>query len=389
MARGRRGLRAATAAAAPAEVRVAIYTRKSTDEGLDRDFNSLDNQRTRAEAYAASQDGWCVLPERYDDGGFSGGTTERPALRRLLADAKAGRFNALVVYRLDRLSRSLRDFLEIHEFLEKQGISLVSTTESLNTGSPHGRMMVNILLSFAQYERELASERTRDKIRAARRRGKYTGGTPPFGYRSDDAKLVPREDAAPIVRAIFERYAELGSLVKLAEDLNRRCVSRGPDARGFKAWTRVNLHRMLTNPVYIGKVRLDDQVYPGEHKGLVPKKLYDKVQRLVAKNRSDGGAAHRNRSGALLRGLLRCTACDRAMTHVVAKRGPRVHRYYRCQRAQKRGQAGLPDQADPGRSGRDLHRRSNPANRGRLRAAGGDVSASRGPGEGPAARPEG
>ena len=156
---------------------------------------------------------------------------------------------------------------------------------------------------------------------------------------------MANDATAPIVRVVFERYAELGSLIRLAEDLNRRCIGRGPDTRGFKAWNRVNLHRLLTNAVYIGKVQLDGKLYPGEHKGLVPKKLFDRVQRLTEKNRTDGGAAHRNRHGALLRGLLRCAACDAAMTHVVTKRRQRAHRYYRCQQAQKRGHDACPTKA--------------------------------------------
>ena len=188
MPRRRRGLRAATAAAAvPAEVRAAIYTRKSTSAGLDGDFTSLDNQRERAEAFIASQ-GWVPVPTPYDDGGFSGGNTDRPALQQMLSDAGNGLLDAIVVYRLDRISRSLADFVQIHKLLEEHDVALVSVTESINTQTPHGRMMVNVLLSFAQYERELIAERTRDKMRAARKRGKYTGGTPPFGYRPDNGE---------------------------------------------------------------------------------------------------------------------------------------------------------------------------------------------------------
>jgi len=344
----RRNGRALAVATTP--VRCAVYTRKSTDEGLDRDFNSLDNQRARAEAYAASQDGWLVLSDRYDDGGFSGGTTDRPALKRLLADAEAGRFEAVVVYRLDRLSRSLRDFLGVHEFLERRGIALVSTTESINTQTPHGRMMVNVLLSFAQYERELVGERTSDKISAARRRGKWTGGMPPLGYdvAPEGGRLVVNKTEADQVRATFELYVEKMSLVAVAQELNRRgwrrksWTTKDGKRREGRTWDRVTLGHLLRDPVYIGQQKLGAETFRGEHDGILPRKLFDQVQRRLAANGSTGGSTSRNQHGALLRGLLRCSACDRAMTHAPGRAHGRLYRYYRCQGAMKNGHAACP-----------------------------------------------
>src|SRR5262245_18678944 len=221
MAPRRNGIGSA-AVAVQAAVRCAIYTRKSTTEGLDSTFNTLDNQRRAAEAYITSQQhaGWTPLPARYDDGGFSGGNTDRPALQRLLADAKNGVIDTIVVYRLDRLSRSLIDFLQIHNDLEKWGVGLVSVTEHINTTTPHGRMMVNVLLSFAQYERELIGERTRDKLRAARRLGRWTGGMPPLGYDvvHEGGRIVVNKDESSTVQMIFQLYLEMGSLLLVVQE---------------------------------------------------------------------------------------------------------------------------------------------------------------------------
>jgi len=345
----RRNGRALAVVTAP--IRCSIYTRKSTDEGLDRDFNSLDNQREAAEAFIASQrhEGWAALAERYDDGGFSGGTMDRPALKRLMADVDAGRVDTIVVYKLDRLSRSLVQFGRVHEFLEKRGVALVSVTESINTKSPHGRMMVNVLLSFAQYERELVGERTRDKLQAQRRRGKFTGGFLILGYDRDPGggRLVVNEVEAGQVREIFRLFLELRSLVATAAELNRRgwtlkrWTTKTGRVVGGTAFDRVNLQRMLTNHTYVGKVEFQGAVHDGEHEGIVPPKVFREVQRVLAENRG-GGASERNQHGALLRGLLRCSACDRAMTHAWTRAHGRLYRYYQCQRAQKNGAASCP-----------------------------------------------
>ncbi len=207
-------------------VRCAVYTRKSTDEGLERDFNSLDAQLEACQSFIASQkhEGWSLVERQYADGGFTGANTNRPALQRLLADIELGLVDAVVVYKLDRLSRSLIDFLKLCEMLEKHGVSVVSVTQTINTGTSHGRMMLNVLLSFAQYERELIGERTRDKIRAARRRGKWTGGHPPLGYdvAPEGRRLIVNESEAEQVRSIFELYLDKQSLIDVAVELNRR-----------------------------------------------------------------------------------------------------------------------------------------------------------------------
>ncbi len=339
-------------ATATAPVRCAIYTRKSTDEGLDRDFSSLDNQRERAEAYAASQ-GWAPVATRYDDGGFSGGTTERPALKRLLADVDVGLVDAIIVYRLDRLSRSLADFVNIHRFLEQQGVALVSVTESINTSTSHGRMIVNVLVSFGQYERELASDRTKHKIEGARRRGKWTGGTPRLGYDTapEGGRLLVNKDEAEQVRAIFALYSETPSLVRVAQELNRRggttkgWTTRQGKAKCGQSWNKATLRNLLADPLYIGMQKLGDETFPGEHDAIVPKALFQKVQRLLAGNRSNRGASGRNQYGALLRGILHCAACGTAMAHAPVKKDGRLYRYYRCLSSMRNGATSCPSRS--------------------------------------------
>ena len=335
-----------------APVRCAIYARKSTSEGLDSNFSSIDNQREAAEAFICSQrhEGWSALADRYDDGGFSGGNVERPALKRLLADVDKGLIDTIVVYKLDRLSRSLVDFGRIHEFLEKCGVALVSVTESINTKSPHGRMMVNVLLSFAQYERELVGERTRDKLRAARRKGKFVGGGIVLGYDRDPAggRLVVNQDEVPIVREVFRLFLETRSLVGVVAALNRRGVTlkrwttRDGKVYGGGQFNVPNLRRMLTSHTYIGKVNFEGTVYDAEHDGIVPLKMFREVQRVLDENRSSGGSGARNGQGFLLRGLLRCNACDASMVPSWTRRRHRTYRYYTCRRAQKQGHAACP-----------------------------------------------
>jgi site-specific DNA recombinase len=337
----------APVAAVSTPIRCAIYTRKSTDEGLDRDFNSLDNQREAAESYVKSQihEGWEVLSERYDDGGFSGGNLERPALRRLLADIEAGKIDRLVVYKMDRLSRSLLDFARLADLLEKHEVSIVSVTQHLDTSTSMGRLTMNMLLSFAQFEREMIGDRTRDKMSAARRRGKWTGGMPPLGYDvpPEGRRLIVNREEAEQVRAIFRLYAENPSLLAVSQELNRRgwrrkswTTKEGRQRQG-KAWDAANLRRVLKDPIYIGKAKLGGEVFPGEHDGIVPKAIFQKVQDLIRENRRTGGAAARNKHGALLRGLLRCSACNAAMVHGWTRKGRSLYRYYVCDKAHKRG----------------------------------------------------
>ncbi len=341
-------------------VRCAIYTRKSSEEGLEQDFNSLDAQRESAELYIGSQggEGWVCLPERYDDGGYTGGNMERPALQRLLADVDAGLIDCIVVYKVDRLSRSLIDFARIMERFEKHRVSFVSVTQQFNTTSSMGRLMLNVLLSFAQFEREIISERTRDKIAAARRKGKWSGGRPLLGYdihrTSGGSRLLINEDEAERVRQIFRLYLELGSLIPLASELNargwrtKRWVTKKDHEMGGLAFTKNNLFQMLTNVTYRGKVRHKDQVFEGEHEGIVPAELWEQVQTRLQRNaRSGGDSEFRNKYGALLGGLLYCSSCGYAMSHAYTARKNKRYRYYVCLKAQKQGWHTCPTKSVP------------------------------------------
>jgi site-specific DNA recombinase len=357
MARALRSPGGAVAAVATAPVRCAIYTRKSTDEGLDRDFNSLDNQREAAENYIKSQReaAWEALPDRYDDGGFSGGNMERPAVQRLLADIEAGKVDRVVVYKIDRLSRSLLDFARLADFFEKHDCSIVSVTQQLDTSTSMGRLTMNMLLSFAQFEREMVSDRTRDKMRAARRRGKWTGGMPPLGYdvAPEGGRLVVNKDEAPQVRAIFDLYLEKRSLLQVVRELRRRgwrrksWKTRDGRWREGKPWDVANLRRVLKDPLFAGMAKLGGQTFRGEHDGIIPKPAFEAVQDAMNENRRTGGAALRNSQGGLLRGLLRCAACDAAMVHTWARKAGRVYRYYTCSAAQKRGRDTCPSGSIP------------------------------------------
>jgi site-specific DNA recombinase len=336
-------------------IRCAIYTRKSTDEGLDREFNSLDAQRESAEAYIASQqhEGWFCLPDRYDDGGYTGGNMDRPALQRLLEDTQAGKIDCIVVYKVDRLSRSLMDFSRLVELFDEHGVSFVSVTQQFNTTSSMGRLTLNILLSFAQFEREIISERTRDKMAATRRKGKWSGGHPILGYDVVDRKLVINETEAACVRQIFELYLEHQSLIATIQELNRRgwttkrwTTKKGGESGG-RPFDKGNLHCLLTNVLYIGQVRYKDEVHPGEHQGIVDPVLFQRVQALLQDNARTDGTAARSRFAALLTGLLRCVPCNCSMPHThTVKRNTR-YRYYVCLHAQKQGWSACPSQSVP------------------------------------------
>ncbi|MBS0264146.1 MAG: recombinase family protein [Planctomycetes bacterium] len=337
-------------------LRCAIYTRKSTDEGLDREFNSLDAQRESGEAYIKSQaqEGWVCLPEHYNDGGFTGGNMERPALRRLLADIDAGRIDIVIVYKVDRLSRSLMDFAKMMETFDRHNVSFVSVTQQFNTTHSMGRLTLNILLSFAQFEREIISERTRDKIAAARRKGKWSGGHPILGYDVVDRKLVINKAEASRVRQIFEMYLEFQALIPTIAELDRRgwktkrwTIRKGGE-RGGRPFDRGRLHVFLTNVAYVGKVRYKDEVHEGEHQGIVDPDVFERVQALLRRNHRTGGAEARNQFGALLKGILRCVACNCSMTPAHTKKGEsRRYRYYVCLQAQKRGWKNCPSQSVP------------------------------------------
>jgi len=338
-------------------VRCAIYTRKSTEEGLEQAFNSLDAQREAAEAYIASQqhEGWVCLPDRYDDGGYSGGNAERPALKRLLADIDAGKVDAVIVYKVDRLSRSLLDFARMMQVFEAKSVAFVSVTQHFNTNQSMGRLTLNILLSFAQFERELVSERTRDKIAATRRKGKWSGGFPILGYDVDRERmrLVVNEKEAERVRAIFDLYLEHSSLITVSRILSRRgwttksWTSRKGVPLGGGEFNKNNLHALLTNVLYTGVVKYKQERHPGEHEAIIDSATFEKVQKTLRANGSSGGMHVRNKHGALLKGLLRCAPCNAAMTHCFTVRGAKAYRYYTCCRAQKQGWDTCPSKSVP------------------------------------------
>jgi site-specific DNA recombinase len=326
-------------------VRCAVYTRKSTEEGLEQEFNSLDAQRDSGEAFVKSQEheGWVCLPEHYDDGGFTGGNMDRPALKQLMADIEAGLVDTVVVYKVDRLSRSLLDFARMMETFDKHQVSFVSVTQQFNTATSMGRLILNVLLSFAQFEREMISERTRDKIAATRRKGKWSGGMPLLGYEVVDKKLVVLESEAERVRQIFALYLELGALIAVAEELNRRgwrtkqWTTRNGGTKGGRIFDKGSVYQVLTNPTYLGKVRYKDEVHDGEHAAIVDPAVFDHVQTMLHQHGLRGGQDVRNKNAAMLKGLLRCTSCDCLMAPSYSSKGNRRYRYYVCVSAQKRG----------------------------------------------------
>src|SRR5215217_1763361 len=276
----------------PKALRCAIYTRVSTDHGLEQDFNSLDAQREAAEAYVKSQahEGWRLIRERFDDGGFSGASLERPALQRLLAAIRSGLIDVIVVYKVDRLTRSLTDFAKLVELFDAEGVAFVSVTQSFNTTSSMGRLTLNMLLSFAQFEREVTGERIRDKIAASKRRGIWVGGIVPLGYEVRERKLVIREDEAKTVRLIFERYLALGSLPAVQRELRergivtrRRTLSSGRTIGGVPL-TNGPLAHILRNRVYLGELNHKGASYPGEHAQIISPSLFDAVQEKLTAN---------------------------------------------------------------------------------------------------------
>ena len=316
-------------------VRCAIYTRKSTEEGLEQAFNSLDAQREACVAYIASQrhEGWVLSPEFYDDGGFSGGNMNRPGLAQLMAEVQAGRIQVIVVYKVDRLTRSLADFAKIVEVLDTAGASFVSVTQSFNTTTSMGRLTLNVLLSFAQFEREVTGERIRDKIAASKRKGMWMGGPVPLGYDVCERKLVINDTEADTVRLIFQRYLELGSVVATAESLNRDGVrtkitlTKDEQQRGGIAWKHGSLSHLLANRVYVGEVRHKDQHFPGEHTGILSAEVWEAVQAQLAGNRVQRMSSSNLSHNTLLRGLL-YDGLGRRMQGAQANRGPKRYHYY-------------------------------------------------------------
>jgi DNA invertase Pin-like site-specific DNA recombinase len=316
-------------------VRCAIYTRKSSEEGLEQDFNSLDAQREACEAYVASQrsEGWIALPKMYDDGGFSGGTMERPALKELLTDIDAGLVDLVIVYKVDRLTRSLSDFAKIVDVFDAAGASFVSVTQSFNTTTSMGRLTLNMLLSFAQFEREVTGERIRDKIAASKAKGMWMGGRPPLGYEVRDRKLEIVEAEAETVRHIFHRYAELGSVFDLCDELAasgisaKRHVSVSGNVTGGGLIERGALYHLLQNHLYRGEISHKGQIYPGQHEAIVDEELWNLVQAKLGDNRVERSVRSDASQPSLLAGLLR-DEDGIVLTPTHANKKGRRYRYY-------------------------------------------------------------
>ncbi|MBF9028717.1 recombinase family protein [Rhodobacterales bacterium FZCC0188] len=306
-------------------LRCAIYTRKSSEEGLEQEFNSLHAQREACEAYIASQksEGWALVRDQYDDGGISGGTLERPGLKQLLADIEDGLVDVVVVYKIDRLSRSLMDFSKLVEVFDRNGVTFVSVTQSFNTTTSMGRLTLNILLSFAQFEREVTAERIRDKVKASRMKGLWMGGPVPFGYDVINRKLVINEDEAARVRMIFERFVEVGSATLLARELRQNGIRNKQGNLIDKGY----LYRLLNNCVYRGEAVHKGKSYPGEHEAIIDARLWEQVHDIMGESPRKRANNSRTQTPALLKGLL-FTATGAAMTPSSTKKGTRRYRYY-------------------------------------------------------------
>jgi DNA invertase Pin-like site-specific DNA recombinase len=334
------------------KVRCAVYVRKSTEENLNTDFNSLDAQRESCESYVQSRkhEGWVVLPTDYSDGGFTGANIERPALQRLLVDVEAGRVDVILVYKLDRLSRSLLDFARLVGLFEAHNVSFVSITQSFDSSTPMGRLCINVLMSFSQFEREIIGERIRDKVAAAKRRGKFTGGTPPLGYDvdSENRRLVVNELEAETVRFIFKRFAELGSPLQLADELNKKGITtkawmtKHGVFREGKPWHKMHIYRTLYNRTYLGEVIHKENTYPGEHERIVSQRIWDSAHAVIEDNTRTRAKHARSKTPALLRGIIRCGACDCSMSPVSTQSRGKRYSYYQCGKASKQGYAACP-----------------------------------------------
>ena len=326
---------AAVAPALAPRKRCAIYTRKSTDEGLDQDYNSLEAQRDAGLAFVASQrhEGWMAVPDGYDDGGYSGGNLDRPGLKRLMADIEAGRIDIVVVYKIDRLTRSLTDFAKLVDVLNRNGVSFVSVTQQFNTTTSMGRLTLNILLSFAQFEREVTGERIRDKIAASKAKGMWMGGTPPLGYDVVDRKLLVNEPEAELVRYIFRRYAEHGSAAELVREL-------AIEGRTTKAWQTQNgqfregrpidqqyIFKLLRNRIYLGEIQHKDTSLPGQHEAIIDQDTWDLVHAFVDR-RKQGPREGITQHPALLAGLLHAPDGQLMIHSYTRKKNGRLYRYY-------------------------------------------------------------
>jgi DNA invertase Pin-like site-specific DNA recombinase len=307
------------------KLRCAVYTRKSSEEGLEQEFNSLDAQREACEAYIASQkaEGWNLVPDRYDDGGISGATLERPALKRLLADIEAQRIDVVVVYKIDRLSRALMDFSKLVDVFDRNTVTFVSITQSFNTTTSMGRLTLNILLSFAQFEREVIGERIRDKVAASRKKGMWMGGFVPLGYDVKDRKLVVNKAEAATVRMIFQRFIKVGSATQLVRALR----TEGVRGKRGKLIDKGYVYKLLNNRVYVGDAVHKGTAYPGEHQPIIDRSLWDRLHTILRESPRKRGAHTRAQTPALLKGLI-FGPTGRAMTPAHTRKGKKLYRYY-------------------------------------------------------------
>lgn len=323
--------------------RCAIYTRKSVEDGLEQEFNSLDAQREAGENYIASQksNGWVCLPDRYDDGGWSGGNVNRPGLKKLLADAEAGLLDIVVVYKIDRLSRSICDFAELSRKFDQWNVAFVAVTQEINTATSAGRMMLNILITFAQYEREVIAERIRDKMAASRKKGKWVGGSVALGYKVVDKKLAVEPAEAELVKMIFRRFLEIQSPKNIAYELNNeeRWTKQG------KPWTKQKIYGVLNNYHYIGEILYKGEIFQGEQEAIIDRDTWEMTRKFLVANapvRGDRDNTSRLEFAAPLRDILKCGHCNGSMTPIRSKRRGRAHHYYQCSKDRKRPESACP-----------------------------------------------
>jgi len=330
----------------------AIYCRKSVEERADETFGSIENQHEAILNFIAShkQEGWLPIAERYDDNGFTGSNTNRPSLQRLITDIKEGKVNMIIVYKLDRLSRSLVDFVQILKFFEEYNVSFASVTQPIDTSTSTGKLMLHILSSFAEFERQLISERTRDKMSASKKRGKWVGGRTPLGYDIDKAnrRLVINPKEAEIVKEVFNLYLEKKSLLSVAIELNEKSYKtksyatlEGKKSGGVK-FKNTSIQSIVKNPFYIGKVSHEGVLYPGEHERIISDEIFQRAQEILANNRRERKVAGVVTNIGLLNNILRCKSCNSSMFYIYSRKGTNKYHYYLCSNAQKRGYKNCP-----------------------------------------------
>ena len=322
------------------KIRCAIYTRKSSEDGLEQEFNSIDAQRLSGENFIASQvgKGWVLVDDHYDDGGFSGGTLERPALQRLFRDIRENKIDCVVIYKIDRLSRSLFDFQKIIELFDQNKVNFASVTQNFTTDDSVGRLMLNVMLSFAQYERELTGERIRDKVDASKKKGIWMGGNPSFGYDIEERKLIINEAEAKIVRILFQNFIETESVTETARELNKfgfttkTWISKTGKLQKGQNFNKRNVRRILENPLYAGKIKHKNQLYDGQHKAIIADDIWQKTKEILSKNQSNKPSIPVSRITAapLLKGLINCGVCGSKMIPTYTIKNGKRYRYYLC-----------------------------------------------------------